>query len=437
MSDREPGNWGLYPIAAADRVVELERPVQFPRLDQMILAVGLGRSYGDVALNNGNTIVLCRNHNAILDFDATNGILEVESGCCIAEILDLIVPEGWTLAVLPGTRFVSVGGAIANDIHGKNHHTTGTFGCHVNWLELVRSDSTYRCSATEHADLFAATIGGLGLTGIITKAELRLKRIPSSRMSVRVVKTATLAETLHVLAEHESKFEYSVAWLDLLCSERSMGRGHVMFAQHDGTWHGFDRHIPKEEPDWVTNVVRPLLSYPMVRAANSIRYHAQQAKTVERYMLFDQFFAPLDALRNWNHLYVPRGFLQYQFVVPLLTEEEVLRDVFVIIKKHSIHCYLSVLKRFGAISSPGLMSFPMEGLTLALDFPIKGDKIFRALNEMDHVILKAGGRVYPAKDARLQSSTFQHMYPQFKTLKHFQDPRISSTFWERVSRPLT
>jgi FAD/FMN-containing dehydrogenase len=367
-------------------------------------------------------------------FDPGTGILRCEAGVLLSEILELTVPRGWFLAVTPGTKLVTVGGAIANDVHGKSHHRMGTFGCHVRQFELLRSDGTHLlCSPTENPEWYQATIGGLGLTGLILWAEIALKPIANPYIDLETIRYGHLDEFFQLSSESDRDFEYTVSWIDCLARGRSLGRGLFMRANHAAALCP-DR--PRAPHRGFTFPVEPPLSLVngvTLRAFNFLYYHRQLKKQQRAIVHYDPFFYPLDAIRQWNRLYGRRGFLQYQCVVPFREGAASLQEILGRIAAAGSGSFLAVLKVFGDIASPGLLSFPRPGITLALDFPNRGRKTLDLLESLDEVVRRAGGAVYPAKDARMSRYSFQQYFPQWEMLQRYRDPHFSSSFWRRVT----
>lgn len=348
-----------------------------------------------------------------MEFDSANGLLRCEAGVGFDAILRAFAPQGFFLPVLPGTKFITLGGAIANDIHGKNHHRAGTFGRYVRRFELLRSDGRLICSPAENSNLFHATIGGLGLTGAITWAEIELSRVAGESIRVETTPFDTLDEFIALCAESESH-EHTVAWIDSWKERGIFMRGDHVYGRTSGKSGGMT--IPCDAPEW-------LISNPTMRAFNStyFRVHAHSKKVIP----YEKFFFPLDAIGGWNRLYGRRGFLQYQCTVPA----DRIHDIFSIMERNTIHSTLVVGKTFGNLVSPGMMSFPAPGVTLAMDFPNLGEKLFRMLDEFDAIV----DRVYPAKDARMSREAFARFYPQWREFARFIDSRFSSSFWRRVA----
>jgi FAD/FMN-containing dehydrogenase len=366
-------------------------------------------------------------------FDEDTGLLRCEAGVTLAEILWLVVPRGWFLPVVPGTKWVSLGGAIANDIHGKNHHRVGTFGAHVTRFELLRSSGErVCCSLAENAPLFRATVGGLGLTGLILWAEVRLTRIPGPAIAMDRVRFAGLEE-FFALGASDRDFEYTVAWVDCL-RRRGPLRGIFMRGNHAAGAAPRSR-APAGSPHSGLRFDPPfaLVRRPAMSAFNALYYRGQLKPRVSRTVAYEPFFFPLDAIPGWNRLYGPKGLVQYQCVVPDAAEHRHIRDVLAEVRRSSEPCCLAVLKVFGDAPSPGLLSFPRPGVTLALDFPFRGDPTLRLLDRLDAIVAGAGGAVYPAKDARMSGASFRRFFPRWESFGEHVDPRFSSSFWRRVT----
>jgi FAD/FMN-containing dehydrogenase len=423
---------------------------RWPRLDQQLiglhsrfgplpagasmLAHGNGRSYGDVCLNGGGTLLLTRGLDRFIQLDADTGVLECEAGVLLSEIVDLTLPLGWFPPVTPGTALVTVGGAIANDVHGKNHHRTGSFGHHLLEFELQRSDGrVLPCSRERNADWFHATIGGLGLTGLIRWARLQLRRVAGVWMSGDSRRFSSLPEFFDMAAASDRDFEYTVAWLDCAASGRQLGRGVFMRANHDGDASSpRRRRAPRRMP---LSPPFSLINGLSVRIFNELYYHRPGAARSKARWHFAQYLYPLDALLDWNRSYGPAGFFQYQCVLPGTTEErtEALREMLLIIARSGRGSFLAVLKQFGDLPSLGMLSFPRPGVTLALDFPNRGPATLQLLESLDAVTRAAGGAVYPAKDARMSASSFRQYFPRWAQFAEYIDPRFSSSFWRRVT----
>ena len=426
-------SWGRYP-QAGQTALRYDWPGAEPGFagHTPCLPRGNGRSYGDVCLNDGGALLDCRGLNRFIAFDETSGVLRCEAGVLLADILDTFVPRGWFLPVTPGTRFVTVGGAIANDVHGKNHHRAGTFGGQVRALELLRSDGTrLRCCPEDNADWFGATVGGLGLTGVITWAEIQLKSIKNASIIQETLPFAGINEFFDLAAESDRSHEYTVAWVDCLAQGQALGRG--VFTRGN--------HAPGDEPppaprSWLSVPVElpfPLVSRLSLKAFNRL-YRARAGHDARQSRVhYQPFFYPLDAIGHWNRIYGRRGFLQYQNVIPTEAAPDATADILKRVARSGTGSFLAVLKMFGEMASPGWLSFPMAGATLALDFPNRGSKTLRLLDELDQITHAAGGRVNPSKDARMSAAHFQQAFPRWQELENMRDPAISSSFWRRVT----
>lgn len=402
----------------------------FPPLDPRItfLPFGNGRSYGDSCLNEGGALVRMRPADRFIRFDRARGVLQCESGVLLDEILSLVVPAGWFLPVTPGTRFVTLGGAIANDVHGKNHHRTGTFGRHVQWLELLRSDGTRRgCSPGE--DWFAATVGGLGLTGIITCAQIALRPIAGPWLELETLRFASLDEFLQLTRDSDAGFEYTVAWIDCGAPDKSLGRGIFQRANHSPE----PRRAPARRRALSVPGCLPLSVVSRTTARLFSELYFRRPIQARSQVHYEPFFYPLDGVLHWNRLYGPRGFYQYQCVVPWVHARDALHELLCTIAHSRVATFLSVLKAFGPIESPGLLSFPMPGLTLALDVPADPVRAPALFARLDSIVAQAGGRLYPAKDARMPGALFRAGYPRMEDFAAFVDPRCSSGFWRRMT----
>jgi FAD/FMN-containing dehydrogenase len=427
-------SWGRYPKLFAE-VRPLFWKEDFPASiapGTKMLAVGMGRSYGDVCLLQHGTLLTTPNLDRLISFDAQTGLLRCEAGVTLAEILDFAVPRGWFLPVSPGTKYVTVGGAIANDIHGKNHHVAGTFGLHTPRFELVRSDGTQVvCSATENPEWYAATIGGMGLTGLISWTELQLRPIVSRRIRYRSTKFVGLEEFV-ALSQASAHKEYSVAWIDCVAQGRNFARGRFLQGEHD------------ENPGPLTPLAKPKVALPFdlpafalsratVGSFNTLYYHKQMSKQRAGLIDYEPFFYPLDRILQWNRLYGKHGLLQFQCVLPWESGTMGMTQLLKAITASGLASFLAVIKVFGDAVSPGIMSFPVPGITLALDFPVRREVSFDLLDRLADITAEFGGRMYPAKDACMSAAHFQQFYPQWEQWAAYIDPEFSSSFWQRVT----
>jgi len=393
--------------------------------DRYGLAYGMGRSYGDVCLNPGGVLWNATGLDRFIAFDEHNGRLVCESGLLIRDIQRLCVPRGWMLSVVPGTQFVTVGGAIANDIHGKNHHQAGSFGDHVRRLSLARTDgSLSECRPGEA--LFEATVGGLGLTGVITEAELQLKRVPGPWLSVETLPYRDLSEFFALSDASEADWEHTVSWVDCL-----NGAGRGIFMRANAVDAGKD--APRASRALRVPIVPPvsLVNPISLRPFNTMYFYLKKARrrSVQHY---EAFFHPLDNVRDWNRIYGPRGFYQYQCVVPREGARDSVQALMDAIASDGQGSFLAVLKTFGAREAAGLLSFPMAGVTLALDFPNLGARTLGLQDTLDAVVREAGGRLYPAKDARMSRDLFEAGYPNVPPFLTFRDPGLSSAMSRRL-----
>ena len=402
-----------------------------------VLPFGNGRSYGDSCLNQTGEHIDMRSMNRVLAFDREAGLVTVEPGILLADLLAHLAGTGWFVPVVPGTQLVTLGGALANDIHGKNHHLRGTFGRHVVSFELARSDGTVRtCSPSEHADLFAATIGGMGLTGIITRMTLQLMRVKAHAVRQRNVPLPSLDAYFDHIESDGDVHEYAVAWIDQLARGASFGRGILMLGDHadeEPTGHGFRMPplaVPFQPPISALNGLSLKLFNTAFHAANSRKteWHTASAES---------FFFPLDVVKNWNRLYGPRGLFQHQCVLPLETAREAVPALLKATHEAGHASFLTVLKKFGSMPSPGLISFPRAGHTLTLDFPNRGARTFALLDRLDAIVADAGGAVNPYKDARMGPAMFEQSFPGWRQLEAMRDPAIMSDFWSRTAMTLT
>ncbi len=426
-------SWGRIPVVKQNSVFpDWRNSVALNKTDSLLLPYGRGRSYGDSCLNDEQTICVTSRLNHFIQFDREQGILRCESGVGLDEILQLVVPHGWFLAVTPGTKYVTVGGAIANDVHGKNHHLAGAFGCHVTAFELLRTTGErLQCSAHENASLFRATIGGLGLTGLITWAEIRLKKIATPFIDSETIRFKNLAEFFSLSEESDRDWEYTVSWIDCLAQGKNLGRGLFMRGRHSersasGKTGKKTLSMPVDAPGF-------LLNQYTIRLFNELYYRKNRKNRLGAHGHYEPFFYPLDSIGNWNRMYGRRGFYQYQCVVPLADGQAIITALLETIAVSGMGSFLSVLKKFGDIESPGMLSFPRQGVTLALDFPNYGDRVLALFEQLDEVVMEANGAVYPAKDARMSAEAFQRYFPQWRDFSQYRDPGMSSSFWRRVT----
>jgi FAD/FMN-containing dehydrogenase len=427
-------SWGRYPKTARHHVHkppwnDLVPEILKAAAPGSLLPYGLGRSYGDSCLNAGRELIDCRRLNRILSFDESTGMLRCESGVSLSDILNVFLPKGWFLPVTPGTRFVTVGGAIANDVHGKNHHRAGTFGAHVRQIGLHRSnDGLVICNSEENPDMLRATIGGLGLTGVIAWADIQLKRVAGPWIDAESIPFQSLHTFLDLSRESSDRFEYTVAWLDCFAGKTPRG---IFFRGNHAADHGKEVHskrgpkLPFALPAWMLNRYS-------VKAFNTAYYKIYAARKGAAVVPYDSFFFPLDSIRQWNLLYGKQGFLQYQCVIPE-THVEAFEELLDRIARSGMGSFLGVLKQFGCAPPAGMLSFPRPGLTIALDFAMRGERTLRLMLSLDEIVQQSGGALYPAKDARMSPALFEASFPRWRGFVPYIDPKMSSSFWRRVT----
>lgn len=398
-----------------------------------VLPVGMRRSYGDSVLNSNGGIVEMSALNTLIDLDVASGRLKAEAGVTLDAILRTVVPRGYFVPVTPGTRYVTLGGAIANDVHGKNHHRAGSFGNHVLRLGLLRSDgSRIEIGPDDKSGLFSATVGGLGLTGIIEWADIRLQPIRNSYLDIEILPFTSLAEFWTLAEESTASHEHTVAWIDCTAKGRNGGRGIFSrgnwSAEGDLSAHSTARplNIPMDAPSWLLNPVT-------VGLFNRIYYAGQKRKAGELRQHYAKYFYPLDAVTNWNRLYSRRGFWQYQCVIPKSSMREATSVLLGEIAESGQGSFLAVLKTFGEVPSVGYLSFPHAGATLALDFPNKGKATLQLFARLDEIVREAGGRLYAAKDGRIPRNMWSLGYPELERFTEHLDPGLASDFWRRVA----
>ncbi|MEQ1667215.1 MAG: FAD-binding oxidoreductase [Sulfuriferula sp.] len=429
--------WGRYPVQTCATL----RPERYQDLRVNAttqIARGQGRSYGDAAL--GETVILTERVNRMLAFDSAAGTLRAEAGVTLAEVLDVIVAQGWFLPVTPGTRYVTLGGCVAADVHGKNHHHDGAFSQHISALELILADGAkVSCSATENAALFWATVGGMGLTGIIGEVSLRLIPITSPYVQVRHHAAANLTEVFALFENAMLDDAYSVAWIDCLATGKSLGRSVLMTGHHADAANlpsvmrpaaKSAKSIPFDLPAFALN---PLT----VKGFNQFYYSREGRKTAPFFAHYMDYFYPLDGISHWNRLDGKRGFVQYQCVIPTAGAFTAVTALLEKLAASQRPSFLAVLKKLG-VQNSGLLSFPLAGYTLALDIPMRDAGVLALTRELDAIVLAHGGRVYLAKDAVLTAQTFRIMYPrhaEWLRIKQSVDPdgRFASSLSQRLA----
>lgn len=424
-------SWGRLEAAPHDSAWLFDR-AQLPRclVGQPVgIAHGLGRSYGDVCLNPDGRLWRTSALDHLIGFDAASGVLECEAGVTLRDIQQLMLPRGWRLAVTPGTQWVTVGGAIANDVHGKNHAWHGSFGHHVLGLRLARSDGRLiDCSPEQNADWLAATIGGLGLTGVIVQARLQLQRACGAWLDTDTEAFVGLPEFLRLSDAATPDWEHTVAWLDT--SGRGAVRGLFMRARAADDARPAParraRRVPLTPPVSLVNRLS-------LRAFNTLYFRAKRRGAAR--LAHDAFLYPLDELHEWNRLYGPRGFYQYQCVLPRAQALGALQAMLDAIAVSGDGSFLNVLKTFGTRAGAGLLSFARPGVTLAVDFPNRGARTLALLDRLDAIVDEAGGCLYPAKDARMPRALFERGYPRLPEFQRYRDPGLASAMSRRLMGP--
>lgn len=431
-------SWGNFPQTRTAKST-VSWPTDLEQLrssSSKFLPWGLGRSYGDSCLLNdqSGSLLDLNKMNRFISFDETKGILHAQAGLSFDELIKFSIPRGWFPPVTPGTKYITLGGAVANDIHGKNHHQDGSFGHHLLQIKLWRSDvdEPLWCSHQLNADMFYATLGGLGLTGVITEVVLQLKPMKNSYLDVEIIPFAGLDDYFS-LAQESKDFNYTVAWVDTLAEGDGLGRGLYIRGNNNSTLepnhklHKQNLSVPFYLPNFSLNTYS-------VKAFNEVYFRQTFGKAKSFIQHYDPFFYPLDKITHWNRIYGKRGFLQHQCVLPPLVAKEAMREILSLIAQSGQSSFLSVLKDFGSLPSMGMLSFPREGTTLAMDIPMRGQSTLDLLNSLDQIVVQSGGALYPAKDARMSPSTFRASFPLFEEFLEYKDPRIQSDFFKRMSK---
>jgi decaprenylphospho-beta-D-ribofuranose 2-oxidase len=427
-------------VARAERVEDLGALVG--QREHRVLARGAGRGYGDNALNRDEGVILTQRLDRLLAFDGETGIVQCEGGCTLGRIIETFLPRGWFPRVTPGTKGVTVGGCIAGDVHGKNHHRDGSFATLLIDFELLLpSGEVLACSREENADVFWATLGGMGLTGIILSARVQLRRVESAFVAVEYEQIPNLDTALARFAETDQHSTYSVAWIDCLAAGEAMGRSVLMRGEHARADEVPDRHraqpliVPPRRSRSVPFMMPSfLLNGWTVKAFNRRFYRKHTAG--RRIVDYDTFFYPLDSVLNYDRMYGRRGFVQYQAVLPRDSSRDALVAMLRTLSQSRSASFLAVLKTMGEPSG-GLLSFPRAGHTLALDLPNTGPRLRAVIDELDRIVLAHAGRIYLAKDAFATPEMIRSMYPrldEFLALKHRLDPdhRLTSSLARRI-----
>lgn len=442
----EISGWGRRPVETCD----VYRPENADEIRSLVLHSahssltprGLGRSYGDASLNAEGAVLSSERLDRMLAFDAGSGILACQSAVSLADIIRVFLPRGFFFPVTPGTKSITIGGAIASDVHGKNHHKSGAMSAWVRRIRLLTAGGAILdCSRDENAEAFWATVGGMGLTGMILEAELQLMPVPSAYMQADFERIRNVDQLLERMDGSDDEYAYAVAWVDTLASRSSLGRSVLMRANHApldvlptrmrGT--PFEAApareigVPFDLPDFTLN--------PLSMRLFNIAFHAIHP-TASKVVDCDRFFYPLDSIQNWNRGYGKRGVVQYQCVIPEASARIGTIRLLETLASRGLGSFLTVLKSLGP-ESGGLLSFPMKGKTLAMDLPFTGASMLDAIRKLDEIVLETGGRVYLAKDSCLSREAFQQMYPrlpEFERVKRELDPehRFSSSQARRL-----
>jgi decaprenylphospho-beta-D-ribofuranose 2-oxidase len=408
-----------------------------------VIARGLGRSYNNAAQNDGGLVISTAGMTDVLSFDRASGVVTCEAGVSLEQLMVRLLPSGWFVPVSPGTRQVTVGGAIAADVHGKNHHSAGSFARHVLSIDLLTADGGVRTVTPQSdAELFWGTAGGMGLTGIILRATVAMKRVETSRLIVDTVRTADIDETMAYLASTDDDYDYTVAWTDCLATRGSLGRSVITSGDFAtiGELRYRDRGKPLAFKPSALIGAPPVFASGLINARtvallNEAWFRRAPRRRTGEIQTIGQFFHPLDGIRNWNRVYGPSGFVQYQFVVPFDADDVIWRSLERISALRA-PSFVTVLKRFGE-GDPGMLSFPIPGWTLALDFPSRTPWLRPLLGELDEMVLEAGGRLYLAKDSRIPASLMPSMYPRYEDFRRLRakvDP--AGVFVSDLSRRL-
>jgi len=420
MMKKHIANWGNYPVIESDeKSFAFDQQLQeLFKKEEHFIARGNGRCYGDASL--ADVTISTLKYDNVLSFDTINGVFECQSGITLDQVLEVIVPAGWFLPVTPGTKFITVGGAVASDVHGKNHHVDGCFSHHVKEMDVITGlGERITCSPSLNADLFEATCGGMGLTGVITRVKFSLKKIETSYIKQKQIKAENLEELVHLFDQYKD-YTYSVAWVDCLKKGKHFGRSILMLGEHatiqdlSPSQKQNPLHVPGKKkitlpfnlPSWALNSFT-------VKAFNFLFYAKNFRKEINNVVSYEPFFYPLDVVLHWNRMYGSKGFVQYQFVLPLQAKQGLI-DIMRTISDAGMGSFLTVLKVFGKQDS--LISFPKEGYTLAMDFAVtKG--LMEFLDKLDEIVLKNGGRLYMSKDARMKPAAMEKGYPKLEEFK--------------------
>lgn len=439
---KEPlSGWGNYPVAESYTILPRSEADCIKAMKEgKLIARGLGRSYADQAINDNKYVAVCTRLNYFISWDEKEGILECQAGASLEEIITTFGPKGWLPMICPGTKFVTIGGAIANDIHGKAHHIDGSFvNCVISFTILVADGTVLTASRTENEDLFWANFGGLGLLGVILTTTIRLRKIETTYFKQKSVVIKDLDHMLEALEQYDHEYNYSVAWIDALAKGKKLGSGVLTL----GNAAKLAELPEKLKSDPLKLHATGKLAVPFffpsfalngltVRILNKVIAFVQNSP--KEFVHYEKFFFPLDAINNWNKGYGKRGFIQYQFVIPEENGKQHLKEILEMIADSGCTPFLNVFKRMG--EGQGILSFPFKGYTLAIDFPMS-EKLKTFTPKLDAKVLAAGGRLYLGKDGLLDEAMFKQMYPQYQqwlAVKKKYDPK--GEFSSNISRRL-
>ena len=401
--------WGNYPSIETLIHTPNNRKELLKHLSKgQCIARGNGRSYGDSAINSSNTIDM-KKFNHFLNFNNKNGLLTVQAGILIIDILDNFIKKGWFMPVTPGTKYVTIGGMVAADVHGKNHHKDGSFSEYIQWIDLIdKNQNLIRCSRKKNKDLFFNTIGGMGLTGVILNVCFKLIPIETSWVKQTIIPTKNLEKTIEFFTKYE-QVTYTVAWIDCMSEGEQLGRSLIMLGEHAKLEELPDNIKKKRFENKQRKKIKIMFHFPkfimnwvFIKLFNIIYYNLGKLKKGENFVDIESFFYPLDSILNWNKIYGRNGFLQFQCVIPTKYSKKAIIEIFKIMKTFGSSSFLAVLKKLG--KENGSISFPMEGFTLALDFPVS-DKNLLMMKKLDDIVIRYRGRFYLAKDSRIGSKT--------------------------------
>jgi FAD/FMN-containing dehydrogenase len=430
--------WSRLPCGAAVSVIRpawRSDPLDLGAAPYPVLPFGQGRTFGDTCANPGGIVIDTDKLDRFIDFDQESGLLGCESGVTVAQILELVVPRGWFLPVCPGTKHVSVGGAIAHDVHGKNHPRTGTFGEHVVRLELLRSSGErLSCGRDENTDLFRATIGGLGLTGLILSAQLRLERTALPILETESVRCTGLDEFFDFAEAEAHNYEYQVTWVDSFARGDPGSTMLIVRANTSGAGRMMDGRTPRRLR-LPASIPTSFFNRLSIRALNVAYYRSHVRRITRRTEHYESFLFPQDDLHPTNRIYGRRGVWSYQALIPLAAARAAVPEMLRRVSRPGDQSWGTVLKVFGERTAPGLLSFTGAGISMTLGFPNRGARCLRVLGDLDRIVRDAGGKLYPAKDGRMPADAFKRSFPAWEEFARLVDPRFSSRFWRRVSEP--